>query len=640
MFESIRTHKKYLMGFLMILIIPSFVLFGVQGFSDGSGRGKTVATVNGEDITQQEWDQAHQVESQRLRESMPTLDARFLDTDEARYATLERLVRERVLAAAAQKLNLYTSDQRLARDLQQNETIASLRRPDGTLDVEAYRTLVGRQGMTPEMFEARVRADISVRQVSQGIVGSGFASPAVAQASLNAFFEQRQVRVVQFPATDFAARVNPSDAEIETFYNANPQLFQAPEQADIEYLVLDTEQLQKTVSLNEADVRAYYEQNASRLSGNEERRASHILLTVQAGASAADKAAVRERAAALLAQVRQAPDTFAAVATANSQDPGSAANGGDLDFFGRGAMVKPFEDTVFSLKQGEISDLVETEFGFHIIRVTDIKAPEVKSFESMRAQIEADLKKQQAQRLFAETAEAFSNLVYEQGDSLAPAAERLKLTVQTAQGVTRQPAPGATGVLANDRLLSEIFAAESVDKKRNVAAVETRSGQLASARVLQYLPARTRPLAEVRESVRAQLVAQRSAQLAQEEGAQKLAAWQASPATADLPAAVTVSRDKAQGLPGAVLNAALSADPTKLPAWKGVSLGNQGYAVIQVEKVLPREARDAQAQQQEVQQYGQWWSSAEGQAYFETLKERFKARIEVPAPKRVETAAR
>ena len=639
MFESIRNHKKYLMGFLMILIIPSFVLFGVQGFSDGSGRGKTVAVVNGEDITQQDWDQAHQIESQRLRESMPTLDAKFLDTDEARYATLERLVRERVLAVAAQKLNLYTSDQRLARDLQQNEAIASLRRPDGTLDTEAYRQLVGRQGMTPEMFEARVRADISVRQVSQGIVGSGFASPAIAQASLNAFFEQREVRVVQFAAADFAARVNPSDAEIETFYNDNPQLFQAPEQADIEYLVLDTEELQKTVSLNETDVRAYYDQNASRLSGNEERRASHILLTVQPGASETDKAAVKERAAALLAQVRQAPDTFAAVATAQSQDPGSAANGGDLDFFARGAMVKPFEDTVFALKKGEISDLVETEFGFHIIRVTDIKAPEVKSFESMRAQIETDLKKQQAQKLFSETAEAFSNLVYEQGDSLAPAAERLKLTVQTAQGVTRQGQPGA-GVLSSDRLLSEIFSAESVEKKRNVAAVEVRSGQLASARVLQYLPARTRPLAEVRDTVRTQLVAQRSAQLAQEEGAQKLAAWQASPASASLPAPLTVSRDKAQGLPGAVLSAALSADPAKLPVWKGVSLGNQGYAVIQVEKVLPREARDAQAQQQEVQQYGQWWSSAEGQAYYETLKERFKVRIEVPAPQPLSAAAR
>jgi peptidyl-prolyl cis-trans isomerase D len=147
-------------------------------------------------------------------------------------------------------------------------------------------------------------------------------------------------------------------------------------------------------------------------------------------------------------------------------------------------------------------------------------------------------------------------------------------------------------------------------------------------------------LAEVRDAVRAQLVAQRSAKLAQEEGAQKLAAWQAAPASATLPAAVTVSRNKAEGLPGAVLNAALSADPAQLPVWKGVNLGNQGYAVVKVEKVLPREAREPQAAQQEVQQYSQWWTSAEGQAYYETLKERFKARIEVPAPKPLSTASR
>ena len=632
MFESIRTHKKYLMGFLMILIIPSFVLFGVQGFSDGNARGKTVATVNGEDITQQEWDQAHQVESQRLREAMPTIDAKLLDSEEARYATLERLVRDRVLGVAAQKLHLYTSDQRLAQELQQNELIASLRRPDGSLDVEAYRQLLARQGMTPEMFEARVRADLSRRQVLQGIEGSGFTSPALAQVSLNAFFEQREVRVVQFPASDFAARVNLSDADIETFYNANAALFQSPEQVDIEYLVMDAQALEKDVSLNEADVRAYYEQNAARLSGNEERRASHILLTVPPGASAADKAAVKARAETLLAQIRQAPQTFAELAKVNSEDPGSAVNGGDLEFFSRGAMVKPFEDAVFALKQDQVSEPVETEFGFHLIKLTDIKAPKTKPFEDMRAQIEADLKKQQAQRLFAENAEAFSNLVYEQGDSLAPAAERFKLTVQTAKGVTRQPEPGA-GVLSNERLLGEIFAPESVEKRRNVAAVETQSGQLSSARVVQYSPARTKPLADVRDEVRTRLVAQRATQLAQEEGAGKLAAWKAAPDSASLPAALVVSREKAQGLPPAVINAALSADPTQLPAWRGVSLGGLGYAVVKVEKVLSPATRETAALQQEAQQYGQWWSGAEGQAYYNALKERFKARIEVPVPR-------
>ena len=633
MFDTIRNHKKYLMGFLLILIIPSFVLFGIEGYTRFNESGEPVASVDGQEITKAEWDQAHQVESQRLREAMPTLDAKLLESDEARYATLERLVRDRVLATAAQKLNLFTSDQRLASELQQNEAIAALRKPDGSLDVEAYRALVARQGMTPEMFEARVRADLSQRQVAQSIVGSGFATVGLATVSLNAFFERREVQIARFNSADFAARVKPTDAEIETFYNANGPLFQAPEQADIEYLVLDAASLQASLALNEADVRAYYDQNAGRLAGAEERRASHILLSVPAGAPAADKEAVRAKAAALLEQLRKNPATFAEVAKAQSQDPGSAANGGDLDFFARGAMVKPFEDVAFSLSKGGSADLVETEFGFHIIQLTDIKTPPQRSFESMKPEIEAELKQQQAQKQFAEAAETFSNLVYEQADSLKPAADRLKLEIRTAQGVQRQP-QGA-GVLANERLLAALFAPDAIDKKRNTEAIETGSNQLVAARVVKHSPARTRPLDEVREAVRARLVAQRAAELAREEGEKQLQAWKAGGTATGLSAAQTVSRENAQGLAQPVLTAALSADPKSLPAWVGVSLGNEGYAVVKVEKVLPREARPAQALTQEVQQYSQWWASAESQAYYEALKTRFKARILVNEPKPV-----
>ena len=632
MFETIRNHKRYLMGFLMIVIIPSFIFVGVEGYTRFDSTGKPVASVNGKDITQVEWDQAHQIESQRLREAMPTLDAKLLDSEEARYATLERLVRERVLATAAQKLNLFTSDQRLARELQQNEAIAALRKPDGSLDMEAYRTLVARQGMTPDMFEARVRADLSQRQVAQSIVSSGFAPTALAAVSLNAFFEQREVQVARFNAADFAARVKPTDAEIEAFYTANAPLFQAPEQADVEYLVLDAASLQKSLTLNAADVRAYYDQNAGRLAGTEERRARHILLTVPAGAPAADKEAVRVKAAALLEQVRKNPASFAEVAKAQSQDPGSAANGGDLDFFARGAMVKPFEDVVYALPKGGISDLVETEFGFHIIQLTDIKAPPQRSFDAMRPEIEAELKQQQAQKQFAESAEAFSNLVYEQADSLKPAADRLKLEILTAKGVQRQP-QAAAGVMGNERLLAALFAPDAIDKKRNTEAVETGSNQLVAARVVQHFPARTRPLTEVRETVRQRLVAQRSAELAREEGDKQLQAWKAGGAAAGLSPVQTVSREKAQGLPQPLLIAALSADPKSLPAWVGVPLGDQGYAVVKVEKVLPRETREARALGQEVQQYSQWWAAAESLAYYDTLKERFKARILVSEPK-------
>jgi peptidyl-prolyl cis-trans isomerase D len=639
MFDTIRNHKKYLMGFLMILIIPSFVLFGIEGYTRFNESGEPVATVDGQDITKGDWDQAHQQESQRLREAMPTIDSRMLDSEGARYASLERLVRQRLLATAASKLNLYTSDARLARDLQQNEAIATLRKPDGTLDVEAYRQLVGRQGMTPETFEARVRADLSQRQVAQGILGSGFAPTALATVSLNAFFERREVRVAPFAATAFASQVKPTDADIEAFYNANQALFQAPEQAEIEYLVLDAAALQNSVTFNEADVRTYYDQNASRLSGAEERRARHILLSVPAGAPAADKDAVRKRAEELLAQVRAKPASFADVAKAQSQDTGSAVNGGDLDFFGRGAMVKPFEDAVFSLSKGAISDLVETEFGFHIIQLTDIKAPPVRSFESMRPEIEAELKKQQAQKQYAEAADTFSNLVYEQADSLQPAADRLKLQIRKAT-VQRQPQPGVTGVLASERLLGALFDTESIDKKRNTEAIDTGSGQLVSGRVVQHMPARTLPLAEVRDQVRTRLVATRSAELARAEGEKQLQAWKSGTDAKGLGNAVVVSRENPQGLAQPVLIAALSADPKNLPAWVGVNLADQGYTVVKVDKVLPRDVRPAQALSQEVQQYSQWWASAENEAYVAALKERFKARILVPEPAPVAAVTR
>jgi peptidyl-prolyl cis-trans isomerase D len=637
MFDTIRDHKKFLMGFLLILIIPSFVLFGIEGYSRFNEGGPPVATVDGKNITRAEWDRFHQEESQRMRQAMPQIDAKLLDSDEARYATLERLVRQRVVAAAALKSHLYTSDTRLATYLQQDPTIAGLRKPDGTLDVEGYRQLLARQGMTPEGFEAAVRNELSQRQVIEGVSNAAFAPTGVAKVSLNAFFEQRQVRVIPFSAAEQASRVQITDADIEAFHKDNPQLFQAPEQVDIEYLVLDAAALERSVTLNEVDVKAYYDQNAQRLSGDEQRRASHILLSVPAGASAADKDAVKAKAQALLEQVRKDPQKFAELAKANSQDPGSAEQGGDLDFFARGAMVKPFEDAVFALRKGDIADLVETEFGFHIIRLTDVKAPPQRSFAEMRAGIEADLRKQQAQKLFAESADTFSNTVYEQADSLQPAAEKLKLTVQTAKGVTRQ-GNGQAGVLSNPRLLEAVFSNDAITGKRNIEAVETGANQLVSARVVQHRPARTLELAEVREQATNALRARRAGELARAEGEKRLKDLQAGGSTAGLPALATISRGIQTTLPPPVLNAALSADPASLPKWIGVSLGDRGYAVVQVEKVLPAAPRQPQQLAQEVQQYNEWWAAAESAALYETLKNRVKAKILVARPAEMASA--
>lgn len=633
MFDYVRKHTKLMMGLLFLLIIPSFVLFGIDGYNRFREKGATVARVAGHDITQAEWDAAHKAETDRLRAVMPMLDAQLLDSPPARYATLERLVRERVLAQAADDARLLTSDTRLARELQSNPAIASLRRPDGSLDAERYRQLVGSQGMTPEMYEARVRQDLSVRQVEAGLLQSGFAAPALADLTLNAYFERREVQLARFNAADFAAKVALSDADIEAYYQANQALFQAPEQARIEYLVLDLDAVKKTIALSEQDLKSYYEQNAARLSGTEERRASHILRAAAKDAPAAEREKARAKAEELLAQARKAPDSFAELARKNSQDPGSAGKGGDLDFFARGAMVKPFEDAVFALKKGEISSVVESDFGYHIIKLTDVKAPKRKSFEELRPSLEADLKAQQAQRKFAEAAETFTNGVYEQSDSLKPVAGRLKLELKTAVSVQRKPGPGATGVLANPKFLATVFSADAVEKKRNTEAVEVGPSQLAAARILDYTAAHTLPLAEVRVQVRERLVAVRAAELARKEGAQRLAEWKANPATATLLLPVqTVSRDQAQNVAPPVLEAVLRADAAALPTFIGVDLGAPGYVVARVNKVQARPAPAADVARQEREQLAQAWAMAETQAYGKLLQQRFKTEIKVPQP--------
>ena len=634
MFDFIRKHTKITMGLLFLLIVPSFVLFGLDGYSQNQDKSPVVAKVDGQEIFQSEWDKAHIREVDKLRASMPSLDAKLLDSPEAKYATLERLVRDRVLIAAVAKSKLSTSDQRLARELQSNPDIAALRRPDGTLDMERYRQLLGAQGMSPEMFEASVRTDLSTRQVLMGVMGSGFTPNATADTALNAYFEKRDIQVARFASADYAAKLNPTDADLEQFYTANAKLFQASEQANIEYLLFDVESIKKGIVVAEGDLKTYYEQNVQRLSGKEERRASHILIASPKSAPEADRQKAKAKASELVALVKKAPDTFADVARKNSQDPGSAPSGGDLDFFARDAMVKPFSDAAFAMKKGDVSDVVESEFGYHIIRLTDIKAPKQRTFEEMKPELELEIKKQQAQKKFTETAESFTNSVYEQADSLKPTADRLKLDIKTATGITRQPTPGASGALANAKFLNAIFAADTIEKKRNTEAVEVASNQLISGRVTQYTAARTRPLAEVKDIVRQRWLAQRGAEEARKDGIAKLAAWKAAPATAVLPETLAVSRDQPQKQPLQVVDAALRADAAALPALVGVDLGTQGYVIVKVLKVLPRDASLDVAARQERSQYAQWWTAAESQAYLSVLKERFKTEIKVAKPVR------
>ena len=625
MFDFIRNHTRLTLGFLLLLIIPSFVFFGVQGYSQFTdGSNTTVAQVGGRSITRAEWDQAHQRNVDRLRRERPEVDASLLDAPQWRRQTLDGLVREHVLLAAANDLHLAPNDARLQRLFVTDPQFAAMRNPDGSVN----REVLAAQGLDSQTLVQQLRQDFAMQQVLAGVLRSALATPAIADAALDPLLQRREVQLQRFDPASYRAKAEPSDAEVQAYYDQNQAQFQAPEQARIEYAVLDLEQLASALAPTDDELRQAYADNAARYTAPEERRVSHILIAADKDAPSAERQQARAKAAELLAQARAEPGRFAELARQHSQDPGSAAEGGDLGWFGRGAMVKPFEQAAFALQTGQISDVVETDFGYHVLQLTGQRGGQKRPFEEVRGEVAAELRSTLAQKRWPELAEQFTNIVYEQSDSLQPALDKLKIERRTAT-VQRTPAAGAQGPLASSRFLDALFAADALTHKRNTDAIEFGPNKLVAGRVVEHTPARPLPLAEVRARVRDALVAERAAALAREAGEQRVAALRQAPEQA-LPVEATVSRAQPAGLPNAVVDAVLKADATKLPAAIGVDLGSDGYVVVKVTQVLPRDPAQGSPEALRAQ-YAQAFAAAEAAAYLQALNKRYKVEVKPAA---------
>ncbi len=621
MFDFVRKHTRILQFLLVLLILPSFVLVGLQSYSGFVGDAGTVAKVNGQKITQGEWDNAHRNFVERFRAQQPDADTRGLDAPEYKKQSLEALVRQYVLAAAARDQHLDAPTSRVVRVFATDPQFAALRNADGTLN----KQLLEARGMSPAQLESLMRQELTVGQVLLGVQATGQMSKLSNRQAVEALFQVRDVQWVKFEPKQYLAQLNPTPEQLQAFYKdpANTSWLTSPEKADVQYLVLDIDTLKQRVTVSEDDLRRSYKENLARFMAPEERRASHILIKAEKSASADEKKAARAKADQLLAQLQKNPAQFAELAKKNSDDPGSATNGGDLDFFGRGAMVKPFEDAAFALKPGQISGVVESDFGFHIIQLTAARGGQAQPFEAVRAQLEDDARKQLAQREFAAAAEKFTNGVYEQSDSLKPVADELKLTVQTLNDVLREPGAKDQGALSNRRLLDALFDAGNRAKGRNTEAIEVGPNKLVSARVVKYSPAARQPFEQAQAMLRERWVKAEAAKAARLEAEQKLALWKASPDKAALPASVSMSRRTVFSQPPALLEAVLRIPEKQLPAWSVVDLGAEGVALVKVNKVLPLQISPQELSETEGQ-FGSYWGKAEADAYYRALKQKYK----------------
>jgi peptidyl-prolyl cis-trans isomerase D len=585
--------KKRLVQFILALITLPFAFFGVDYyFRSGGGPGE-VAQVGSDKVTQVEFNDAMRDQQDRMRQQLgKNYDPVVFENPEVRYSLLEQLIGQRLLDEQARKNRFRVSDDQLRQYISEIPAF----QVEGKFSQPRYEQLLASQNppKTSPEFVNDVRQALTLAPLQEPISAGSIVARSNVERYLSLLDQQREVATVTISPAAYMKDVKIEDAAVMAYYDANKTVFQVPEQVKIEYVVLTPDALGTQVSVDAADIRKQYDDNVKQYAKAEERQASHILISVKPDASDADKAAAKTKADTLMAQVKKAPAQFAELAKANSQDPGSAAQGGDLGFFARdGSMVKPFEDAVFAAKQGDIVGPVQSDFGWHIIKVTAVKAAKTQSFDETKATIEKDLKQQKAVKKFAEAAEQFQNLVYEQADSLQPAAKALNLQVQTTPPLTR-PQVQALGQ-GNAKFAQAIFGPESLQSKRNTEAIELGPNMLAAARVVEYKPATPRPFDDVKVAIRKQLEMKAANDLAQAAGKDKLAQLEAGKdAGLVFGKPVTLTRNQVQpGFAADALIGIFHVDPAKLPGYLGTPAEGGGYSIYKVTQVITAPAPDA-----------------------------------------------
>ena len=618
MFDAVRNNKRIVQIFLALIALP-FAFFGVESYVRNVGTGDDVASIGDIKITQQQFQQSLREQQERLRaQAGGQLDPKLLDTPAARKAILDDLVDQRLLMLEASKRNMFASDDAIRRAIGSIDAF----RVDGKFSPERYEALLKAQGMTPAGFEAQLRQDLTLQQLAGSVGQSGLVARTVSDRVLAMQSEKRDIQEFRIGVDAYLDKVKLADGAARKFYDENPKQFETPEQARVEFVVLSMESIGAQLAVSDAEVKAWFDGHKDRYVQPEERRASHILIASEKLGK--DKA--RARAEEILAEVRKNPAAFAELAKKNSDDPGSAAKGGDLGFFGRGMMVKPFEDATFGLKDGEISGLVESDFGFHIIKLTGVHAAKEKPLAEVKGEIEEELKKAAASRKFAEAAESFANLVYEQSDSLKPAAEKFKLAVQTSGWINRQANP-ANGPLGNEKVLAALFSEDSLKNKRNTEAVEIGPNTLVAARVVDYKPAAQVPFDSVAASIENLLRRQEAQAMARKDGEARLEALRKGEDSLAWGGVKSVSRLDPRPLPPPAVSAVFRMDTEKLPAYTGVELPGSGYALFRMSKVEAGPALDEARKQAMLRQLSTIGAQEEVQAYLAALRARYKVEI-------------
>ena len=615
--ELFRNHKRWLMFIAMILVIPSFVVTGIYSYNRMMSDDGAIAKVDDASITPQQFDEVKRRQLEALRERLgENFKSSMLESAQARHAVLVSLMNDRSLAGEIAAENVIVPEQTAIEVIKTYPAFQD----NGKFSAELYSNYLASTGYSDQYFVERVRQDVSRQLMTNGIARTSGVPQSVVDRVAALLTETRTIQTASLKAEAFKAGVEVTDAEVEAYWKSHQQEFSLPDEADVQYAVFSPD-LFKNVDPSEEDVKTFYEQNRNRFNAPEERRASHILIDLKEGKEAALK-----KAEEVLAKVKADPGKFADFAKEYSADTLSARDGGDLGWFGKGMMVPGFEEAVFSAKENTVVGPVETDFGYHIIVVTGIKGQHVKSLEEVRPEIVKLYQDQHSQEMFGKEAETFTNMVYEQSDSLQPVADRFGIELKTIDNVTPDGAGEAWKKLLTDHVLEAVFSDEVLREKRNSQAIEVSGNELVAVRVLNFRPAHVQSLSEASARIKAHLTNEKALLKAQASAEEKIAKLKAGEST-DLVFGEeeTVARNRIGPHSVGFVNDVMRMDAGKLPAYQGFADGDSYVVVRLLKSELPevtKAQKDALAQE-----LSTMTARADESSYFSALRDKHGAVI-------------
>lgn len=604
MLQTIRDKTS---GWIAIIVLGAIgVVFALFGVDLKSAAGNYAAKVDGETVPTDQVRRAWQQRQQQLQQMMRTeLPPDLVKSQQA--ALLDQLIRDTLLTNRAQKLGYRVSDEDLAEQIMQFPQL----QVDGKFSRDRYAMLLRQQGRTEPQFEADLRSNMAINQLQNGVVQSAFVAPYELDRRFALEKQEREIDYALIATSDFAGQVSVTDEQIQAWYDSHKNNYLIPETVDLQYVELTRAKAESAVAVTEQELKDHYEQVKERFESPERRQARHILITTGDGV---DDAAASRKADELAAQAKSGAD-FAELAKQNSKDPGSAQQGGDLGWAQRGMFVGPFEEALFSMKPGEISGPIKTQFGYHVIKLEKVEAGQVRPYDDVRAELEADYRTERSQSLFYDESQKLADLAFSSLTELDSVAKQLDLPLKTITGFSRE---GGGELGADPGVIDAAFSDEVLTQGRNSPLVAVGEDRAIVLRVANHKPAVPRPLAEVRAQIEAQLKLQAARDAASAKGAgalaklQQGAAWSAVASEFGLTAVGKryVTRQDTI-VPAAIVRAAFNASPSGVseekPHYGTTTTDDGNYAVFAISAVRngaagAQSANERSARQRQVAQ--------------------------------------